>query len=114
MGEPVKIAGLARDLIVLSGLKAGDDVALGVGMIPAKRGATVMTMARDKKLLLRLAALLAKLTPQERARLLARVERLGQRRPLSRDFRPPVLANSGGLWIGGSLRREEMYGDDGR
>ena len=73
-----------------------------------------MPMARDKKLLKRLATLLARLTPDERLRVLARVDRLGRRRPLPQDFRPPVIAQSGGRWIGGSLRREEMYGDDGR
>lgn len=34
-------------------------------------------------------------------------------RPVPADWEPPVL-RAGGTWIGGSLRREEIYGDDGR
>ncbi len=29
------------------------------------------------------------------------------------DWEPPVL-RGGGTWVGGSLRREDMYDDDGR
>jgi hypothetical protein len=71
-------------------------------------------VARSRKLLQRLANLLRRLTPEERTRLLTYVDRIGRHRPLPPDFRPPVLPSSGGKWIGGSLRREEMYGDDGR
>jgi hypothetical protein len=73
-----------------------------------------MTMARDPRDLKRLADELAGLSPEERARVLADVVRRARLRPLPRDFRFPVLQRSGGRWIGGSLRREEMYGDDGR
>lgn len=34
-------------------------------------------------------------------------------RPVAADREPPVL-RAGGTWIGGSLRREEIYDDDGR
>jgi hypothetical protein len=34
-------------------------------------------------------------------------------RPVPEDWEPPLL-RAGGTWIGGSLRREEIYGDDGR
>jgi hypothetical protein len=34
-------------------------------------------------------------------------------RPVPEDWEPPVLEGRG-RWIGGSLRREDMYGDDGR
>jgi hypothetical protein len=34
-------------------------------------------------------------------------------RPVPKDWEPPVLEGKG-KWIGGSLRREEIYGDDGR
>ena len=34
-------------------------------------------------------------------------------RPVPADWEPPVL-RAGGRWIGGSLRREDIYGDDGR
>jgi hypothetical protein len=33
--------------------------------------------------------------------------------PRPEDWEPPRL-RVGGRWIGGSLRREEIYGDDGR
>jgi hypothetical protein len=71
-------------------------------------------MARDQRDLKRLADELAGLTAEERAIVLADVARHERLRPLPRDFRFPVLPRSGGRWIGGSLRREELYGDDGR
>jgi hypothetical protein len=37
----------------------------------------------------------------------------GEPRPVPADWEPPLL-RGGGRWIGGSLRREEIYGDDGR
>lgn len=73
-----------------------------------------MPMARDQRDLERLADELAALSPEERARVLADVTRRDRLRPLPRDFRFPVLERSGGRWIGGSLRREDMYGDDER
>jgi len=36
-----------------------------------------------------------------------------QFKPLPRDFKPPLL-KLGGPWAGGTLRRKEIYGDDGR
>ena len=73
-----------------------------------------MPMARDPRDLKRLADELAGLSPEERARVLADVVLRARLRPLPRDFRFPVLPRSGGRWIGGSLRREDLYGDDGR
>jgi hypothetical protein len=73
-----------------------------------------MPMARDPRDLKRLAEELAGLTPEERSLVLADVARRSPPRPLPKDFRPPVFQRSGGRWIGGSLRREEMYGDDER
>ena len=34
-------------------------------------------------------------------------------KPLPKDWEPPTLAG-GTQWVGGSLSREELYGDDGR
>lgn len=34
-------------------------------------------------------------------------------RPVPEDWEPPVL-RAGGTWVGGSLRREDIYDDDGR
>ncbi len=62
----------------------------------------------------RLADELASLSPEERGRVLAEVRQHHTARPLPKDFRPPVLRASGGRWIGGDLRRESLYGDDGR
>ncbi len=73
-----------------------------------------LVMARDPRDLKRLAAELAALTPEERALVLAEVRQHHAPRPLPKDFRPPVLKASGGRWIGGDLRRESLYGDDGR
>lgn len=70
-------------------------------------------MAREPKHLRRLAEELAALTPKERARVVAEANRLPKRRPFPKDFKPPKLG-VGGKWVGGSLRREEIYGDDGR
>lgn len=73
-----------------------------------------MAMARDQRDLKRIADELAALSPEERASVLADVARRRLFRPLPKDFRPPVFRHSGGRWIGGSLRREDMYGDDER
>ena len=70
-------------------------------------------MARDRKDIDRLAKKLTSLKPEERARLIAKVRRTMTFKPPPRVFSPPVL-NGGTKWVGGSLRREEMYGDDGR
>ena len=71
-------------------------------------------MARELRDLKWLADELAALTPEERALVLAEVNQGHAARPLPKDFRPPVLKGSGGRWIGGDLRRESLYGDDGR
>lgn len=73
-----------------------------------------MTMARDPRDLKRLAEELAGLTPEERSRVLADVASRRPPRRLPKDFRPPRFRSSGGQWVGGSLRREELYGDDER
>jgi hypothetical protein len=73
-----------------------------------------MPMARDPRELKRLADEFANLTPDERALVLADVAGRRAPRPLPKDFRPPTFRRSGGAWIGGSLRREELYGDDER
>ena len=71
-------------------------------------------MARKPEDLSRLARELAALTPEERAQVLAEVEgQQRQFRPLPQDFQPPVLEGGTG-WVGGSLSRDELYGDDGR
>lgn len=70
-----------------------------------------MTHSADD--LRRLAEDLAALTPEERARVLAEAARRERLRPPPKDFTPPVLMG-GTRWIGGDLRRESLYGDDGR
>ena len=69
-------------------------------------------MARDPRDLRRLAQELAALSPEERARVIADATR-ARLRPLPKGFTPPVLSG-GTRWIGGGLRREDLYGDDGR
>lgn len=69
-------------------------------------------MARDARDLRRLAQELAALSPEERARVIADATR-ARLRPLPKGFTPPVLSG-GARWIGGDLRREDLYGDDGR
>ena len=73
----------------------------------------LQAMGRDPKHIERLARELAALTPEERAEVLAKAARNKPLRPLPRDFKPPLL-EGGTRWIGGSLRREEIYDDDGR
>lgn len=70
-------------------------------------------MARDARDLHRLAQELAALTPEERDRVLAEAAQRDVLRPPPSNFSPPVLSG-GGVWVGGDLRRESMYGDDGR
>ena len=72
-----------------------------------------LNVARDPRDLERLTQELATLTPEERARVLAEAARRAHLRPPPRGFTAPVLTG-GTAWIGGSLRREELYGDDGR
>jgi hypothetical protein len=69
-------------------------------------------VARDPRDLRRLAQELAALSPEERAQVIADATR-ARLRPLPKGFRPPVLSG-GTQWIGGDLRREDLYGDDGR
>jgi hypothetical protein len=71
-------------------------------------------MAHDPRDLKRLADELAALTPEELASVLADVRSRRLARPLPKDFRPPILRDSGGRWIGGDLRRDNTYDDDGR
>lgn len=70
-------------------------------------------MVRDPKELRRLADELSALTSEERAEVIAEVKRRKEFKPMPRDFKPPKLG-AGGTWVGGSLRREELYDDDGR
>ncbi|HYO73220.1 MAG TPA: hypothetical protein VEU33_44865 [Archangium sp.] len=71
-------------------------------------------MARKPEDLSRLARELAELTAEERAQVIAEVERQQRKfRPLPQGFEPPVL-EGGTEWTGGSLSREELYADDGR
>jgi hypothetical protein len=71
-------------------------------------------MARDPDELRRLARELAALTPEERALVIAEATRDEiQFKPLPAGFKP-LLLKLGGPWAGGTLRREEIYGDDGR
>lgn len=69
-------------------------------------------MARDPRDLRRLAQELAALSPEERARVIADATR-ARLRPLPKGFTPHVL-RGGTHWVGGDLRREDLYGDDGR
>ncbi len=70
-------------------------------------------MARTAEDLHRLAQELAALTPEERAHVIADAARRERLRPLPKDFVPPAL-KGGVRWVGGDLRRETLYGDDGR
>jgi hypothetical protein len=70
-------------------------------------------MAQDARLIDRLARELAELAPDDRARVVAEAVRL---RPVEHPqgaFSIPTLAG-GTAWIGGDLRREDLYGGDGR
>lgn len=74
----------------------------------------MIRMARDPDELRRLARELAALTPEERARVIAEATRDEvEFKPLPAGFKPSHL-KLGGPWQGGTLRREEIYGDDGR
>jgi hypothetical protein len=69
-------------------------------------------MARSPEELARLAIEIAALSPEEREQVLAQARQL-HFRPIPEDWEPPLL-KGGNKWVGGSLRREEMYGDDER
>jgi len=67
-------------------------------------------MARSPEDLARLASEIAGLTVEERQKVWAQAT--GHRfRPLPKGWIPPTL-EGGTKWIGGSLRREEIYQDD--
>ena len=70
-------------------------------------------MATSKKDLERLAAELAALTTEERSRVFTEATRRAKWHPIPKGWKPPTLSG-GGVWTGGSLRREDIYGDDGR
>ena len=71
-------------------------------------------MVRRPANLAQLARELASLTPEEYALVMARVGRYRREfRPLPQNFEPPVL-KGGTDWLGGSSRRDELYGDEGR
>jgi hypothetical protein len=70
-------------------------------------------MAHERRDLHRLARELASLTPEERTRVIAEATRLERLRQPPRGFAPPVLTG-GTRWVGGDLRRDSVYGDDGR
>lgn len=72
-----------------------------------------MGMARDPQDLRRLIEQLAALSPEERLRVIHQATRAERFRPLPKNFALPVL-KGGTRWIGGELRREELYDDDGR
>ena len=70
-------------------------------------------MATDPKHLERLMRELADLVPSERARLVAEAARHAKKLPDGAAFRRPTLSGGTG-WVGGDLRRGDLYGDDGR
>ena len=70
-------------------------------------------MARDPRDLRRLVEELAALSSEERARVVEEATHPDRFRPPPKDFKVAVLTG-GSRWIGGDLRRESVYGDDGR
>lgn len=70
-------------------------------------------MAADPKHLERLIEELSQLPERERARLVAEATRRSKTLPKTGAFRRPLL-NGGEAWVGGDIRREELYDDDGR
>jgi hypothetical protein len=70
-------------------------------------------MAQRSEELERLAHELAELAPEERAKVLARTTRLRRGRREGQGFQIPKLSG-GSEWVGGELRREQLYEDDGR
>ncbi len=70
-------------------------------------------MAQDAQVIERLARELAALTPEDRARVEAAVVRAKSLSTKPAKFSIPLLSG-GAEWTGGDLRREELYGDDGR
>lgn len=56
---------------------------------------------------------LAKLDPADQARVVAGATRLRKATTRANRLVLPVLGG-GSKWVGGDLRREALYGDDGR
>jgi hypothetical protein len=56
---------------------------------------------------------LAELDPADRARLVAEAARRAKSLTQRSAFRRPTLSG-GNVWVGGDLRRDDLYGDDGR
>ena len=70
-------------------------------------------MTADPKHLERLVRELSQLPAVDRARVIAEASRRAKPLPRSFAFHRPTL--KGGLsWIGGTLSREELYGEHGR
>lgn len=69
-------------------------------------------MADDPRDLRRLIEKLAALLPEERARVIGQASTPERFRPLPKDFSLPVV-RGGTRWIGGDLRRKDLYNDDG-
>jgi len=70
-------------------------------------------MARSRKELQKLAEEFAALSREERARVLALASQRESLRPPPANFQLPLLSG-GAAWVGGTLRREDLYGADGR
>ena len=70
-------------------------------------------MARSLKELQKLAEEFAALSREERARVLALASQRESLRPPPANFQLPLLSG-GAAWVGGTLRREDLYGADGR
>jgi hypothetical protein len=70
-------------------------------------------MARSRKELQRLAEEIAALSREERDRVFALASQRESLQPPSAGFTVPLLSG-GTAWIGGAIRREELYGADGR
>jgi hypothetical protein len=71
-----------------------------------------MMASRSSEQLEHLAQELAKLSQEDRAKVLAGAARLSASRG-SAAFSIPKLTG-GTVWVGGELGREQLYGDDGR
>ena len=67
-------------------------------------------MARSPEDIRRLAQELSAFTPVESARILAEVRSRNGFQPPPRDFSPTILTD-GTRWIGGDLRRLDLYGN---
>jgi hypothetical protein len=70
-------------------------------------------MAQSNEHLERLVRELAELEPTEHARVVAQAARLRRDSVLRGKLVVPTL-RGGGQWLGETLTREDLYGDDGR